>query len=125
MSIYFSVGDGRDVWNPSSEVARVFLAQTEVMAHYLAMDSGLGPVVSDEVIIDTMRFAAFTSAFTQRMLEYADDSCFHALMSGCFSIVLGLRNQLHMSTPTNDPRIVQYARAGDTLVGSQHRSSCP
>lgn len=119
MSVFFIASDGRDVWNPASEAARVFLEQATMMARILGIDSGLGPLVSDEVVIDEARFAKFGSAFAKRMLEYPDGTCFHALMGGCFSVVLGLGCELGLPAPSDDSRVGRYEREGRRLVGTR------
>src|SRR4051812_34835899 len=108
MSIYFVECDGRDVWNPSSDAARTFHALAEAIARPLGVETGLGPIKSDEVVIDRTRFAAFGSAFAARLLSTSDNSGYHVLAGGVFAVVLGLHFTLGLAYPVSDPRLERY-----------------
>ena len=116
MSVFFLSSEGEDAWNPSSDVAEVFLAQADTVARLLKIESGLGPIRGDEVIIDGSRFAAFGAAFARRMLQSADDSAMHKLLGGCFAIILGLHAVLEMPLPSGEQRFDGYASEGQRLV---------
>lgn len=94
MSVYFCTVDEQDLWNPATIVARLFRDQVESVARVLGIESGLGEIVSDEVVVDKVKFEAFMAAFSGLMLRTAPESGVHSLMGGCFEIVLALGDKL-------------------------------
>jgi hypothetical protein len=52
MSVYFIADDRRGLWNPASDTARLFHDQCTSVARMLGVESGLAPIISDEVIVD-------------------------------------------------------------------------
>jgi hypothetical protein len=117
MSIFFLSPNGDDVWNPASDVARVFHAQVESVADLLGVESGLGAIKSDEIAIETMKFCAFGSALAARIEAYREDSCFVALVGNAFAIALALQDVLGLELQTEAPRIARYRALGHELVG--------
>jgi hypothetical protein len=114
MSIFFLSPNGDDVWNPASDVARVFHAQVESVADLLGVESGLGAIKSDEIAIETMTFG---SALAARIEAYREDSCFVALVGNAFAIALALQDVLGLELQTEAPRIARYRALGHELVG--------
>jgi hypothetical protein len=90
MSIYFVTKDGRDLWNPASLTARLFHNQAESVAKLIPSETGLGPIVSDEVILDEARFALFAKAFAGFILKMDRRSGAWALSENCFGMVAAL-----------------------------------
>lgn len=58
MSIMFSA-NGTSVWWPASTVGRLFREQAEAVATALDIQSGLGELFADEVVIDLPVFEEF------------------------------------------------------------------
>ena len=69
MSIYFVTSDGRDLWNPSSFTAQLFCDQAESIARHLGVDSGLGPIVSDAVVVSELSFVSFAQSFAVQLSQ--------------------------------------------------------
>ena len=94
MSIYFVTSDGRDLWNPSSFTAQLFCDQAESIARHLGVDSGLGPIVSDAVVVSELSFVSFAQSFAVQLSQVDPESGAHVLLEGCFSIVGALAAKL-------------------------------
>jgi hypothetical protein len=65
MSVMFSV-DGTSVWWPASDIGRLFKEQAEAVAAALGVQSGLGDLYADEVVIDLPVFEAFVMMLADR-----------------------------------------------------------
>jgi hypothetical protein len=65
MSVMFSV-DGLSVWWPASTVGRLFKEQAEAVATALEIQSGLGELFADEVVIDLPVFEAFVMSLAEQ-----------------------------------------------------------
>ncbi|WP_308314614.1 DUF6086 family protein [Streptomyces gilvus] len=57
---------GRDLWCPSSEVARAFVGTAEVFSHVFDVDSGIGDPVDGVCVIDFRDFGALCAAVVDR-----------------------------------------------------------
>lgn len=58
MSCFFTLA-GRDVWNPSNSVGRLFHAQALQMGQVFGIRTGLGAFVDDECHVDAVDFRRF------------------------------------------------------------------
>jgi hypothetical protein len=59
MSVFFNDQHGSELWNPGSLSARLFVEHAGALERALEGDSGVGPIVADEVTVDTDRLRAF------------------------------------------------------------------
>ena len=66
MSVYFQYA-GREVWNPSSAVARLFMQHVVALEHVVGAPAGLSDGNSDEVNIDAHALGAFLDAVGERV----------------------------------------------------------
>lgn len=118
MSIYFVDGNEHDLWNPSSIVARAFVSQAFFVAKELGVTSGLGEIVSDEVVVDPEALYRFGEEFAEFLSSFAEDSKTAVLLGGCFAIVLGLNEMLSQPVAFDSPQLLRYAELGRNLVGN-------
>ncbi|MEU7371585.1 MULTISPECIES: DUF6086 family protein [Streptomyces] len=65
MSCFFRL-EGKDVWNPSNFVARLFIEEARALARLLELEPGIGNIVDDECDLNTREFQDFTIALVQR-----------------------------------------------------------
>ncbi len=65
MSCAFRIGD-HVLWNPATDVGRLFLGQAALLASFTGYDTGLGELAEDGCQIDPEAFAAFTEALVNR-----------------------------------------------------------
>jgi hypothetical protein len=89
MSLYFTSND-RDVWNPASGTGRLYSDQVASLARELGVESGLAPVISDEVKIDETVFVAFVQAGLAFSLQLGADSLPRALVSPVLAVSVAL-----------------------------------
>ncbi|NMO20002.1 hypothetical protein HPC49_21955 [Pyxidicoccus fallax] len=116
MSIYFMTPNKRDVWNPASVTGRLFCEQVESVARLLDVESGLGAVVSDEVVVNDEKFVSFVQSFAERLLRTSAESGAYLLLEGCFSIAGALAVKLGARLPDDDT-IATLVSEGRRIVG--------
>lgn len=102
MSILFCKPSGDVIWNPSSDSARVFLAQVRALEDMVGASGGMTDIRSDEVTVDTEQFVAFTEALSSRAMQSAGGSTFRFLVDGCLSICLALASELSPELPVSE-----------------------
>jgi hypothetical protein len=116
MSIYFISKDAGDLWNPASVAGRLFFEQAESVARTIGVATGLGAIVSDEVVVDKENFIPFAEAFANFLLRTGPRSGGRMLLEGCFSIVGALAYKLGATT-LDDPAIAGLIANGRRVVG--------
>ncbi len=94
MSIFFVTNEGNDIWNPGRVTAQMFCAQVTSIAREVGVESGLGAIISDQVIVDVEKFKAFAVAFAKYMLCLQPNDKAWTLLAGCFSFVGALAERL-------------------------------
>ncbi|MEU8300527.1 DUF6086 family protein [Micromonospora sp. NPDC048909] len=65
MSQYFQVGP-QVLWNPSNNVAELFVRTGDALSPLVGLPTGVGPNVNDDYEIDLDAFGAFVSALADR-----------------------------------------------------------
>lgn len=93
MSLYFTSRE-RDIWNPASETGRLYCEQVASIAKELGVESGLGPVISDEVEIDEGVFVAFVQAALALCLTLGAGALSGLLILPSLAISVALAEQL-------------------------------
>ena len=116
MSIYFVTSDGRDLWNPSSFTAQLFCDQAESIARHLGVDSGLGPIVSDAVVVSELSFVSFAQSFAVQLSQVDPESGAHALLEVVSQSWVRWRPNWASSGPTMRPPRVWSRTARASLV---------
>ncbi len=116
MSIYFMTASRQDVWNPASATGRLFCDQVESVARLLEVESGLGAIVSDEVVVNDEKFVSFVQSFAERLLRTSAESGAYRLLEGCFSIAGALALKLGARLPEDDT-VARLVSEGRRIVG--------
>lgn len=116
MSIFFVTNEGNEIWNPASDTARLFCDQVASIARLLSVETGLGAIISDEVIVDAAQFKAFAAAFSGFMLRLQPDGKAWLLVAGCFSFVGALAERLG-AQPVVEPELTRLIANGIRVIG--------
>jgi hypothetical protein len=116
MSIYFTTREGRDLWNPANVTGRLFHDQVNSVARILAIESGLGPIASDEVIVDEPKFLQFVKSFAEFVLTADPESGGRAVAQNCLGIAGALAEKLG-GRMSDVPEIVSLICDGRRVVG--------
>jgi len=116
MSIYFIAKDGHDLWNPAAVTARLFWDQAESVGRIISIETGLGPIISDEVIVDDARFKLFVGAFADFILKLDRESGGRALAETCFGIAGALAQKLG-GISFSELELVRLIEGGRRIVG--------
>ena len=93
MSIIIYATSGQTIWEPSLDVAKLFVEHARLLEPLCGVLSGVGPVVSDEVVIDPHQFGRFLQA-GGRLLEQSNSGPLHALVSGFLTLGGGLYRRM-------------------------------
>jgi hypothetical protein len=117
MSIFFVTRDGDDLWNPASAKALAFHAQAAAVGALLGLETGLGPIVSDECVVEAAAFGAFEAAFVARVLGELERPTRDDELDRTFSIVLALGEALGLTRPSRDPRLEPFLSEGRARIG--------
>jgi len=96
--------NGRELWEPSQDVGRLFVDQIHTLVGIAGAESGVSRVVSDEVEIDGPRFCWFVNQLAKRLGE-TDHSVLLALASGPFQVAAALHFRLCGDWPKVSPRL--------------------
>ena len=118
MSIYFIAGD-TDLWNPASFTGRLYCEQANAVARLLNVDSGVGPVLKDEVVVDAERFKAFAAAYAREVLACGPRehlSSVRVLLDGCFAFTAAMAHKLGAEFPSNRT-LTELLGLGSQLIG--------
>jgi hypothetical protein len=88
VSKYFQHGD-LVLWNPSNQVAELFLRTAETLAAVEARPTGIGPMRADEHQLDLAAYGAFVDALAHRYLA-SRHAIHRALLEGFLATALVL-----------------------------------
>ena len=105
--------DNREVWEPSLAVGYLFVDQLHSLERLIGLESGVSPVTSDEVTIDSIRFEAFIRGCL-RKLEETDHRALVVLVAGCLQLAIAVNHRITGEWPTVPERhrfLVDNARA--------------
>lgn len=76
---------GKDVWNPASQVAKIFVEQVATAAQILGVESGVEPIVEDECHIDAEKFDQFASLLSAAV-QRSNNSAFREMLHGVLEV---------------------------------------
>ncbi len=116
MSTCFTSRSGKKLWWPANLGARVFHDQAEAVGRMIEVETGLGPIVHDEVVVDDAKLEAFVNAFTVFMLRVADNSTARALLENCFAIAVAMAKKAGAKLPELG-RLADLLARGERWVG--------
>ncbi len=80
---------GRSIWEPTLRVGKCFVAQVKSIEEVLDIESGVSPIISDEVDINLAKFESFLSLCLGK-LERTNDGELFALIMGCLQVCIAL-----------------------------------
>lgn len=125
MSVYFLANE-RELWNPGVLTARFFCDAVASISQILRIESGLGPILSDEVHVDPVRLHAFALALLN-FLNRDPASAIGVLLSGTCAIVLALdvaatKGEGPIAT---DPNLLEYLQVGQAAIGQRTTTGRP
>ncbi|WP_222625458.1 DUF6086 family protein [Streptomyces buecherae] len=106
MSCFFHVAD-RDIWNPSSSIAKLFVAEAEDIASLLSEGTGIGPVVDDECELNATSFATFATALLRRHWS-TNHPILRSLLGGVAGIVFVLASRAEIDLQIDDSDCPDY-----------------
>jgi preprotein translocase subunit SecE len=104
---YLAENYQKTIWFPSSTVAQLFVGESTVIAAAFKLDSGLGPVVEDEVSVDVPVFSQFVADVT-REYEKATHPILRSLIVNFIAVAAVLVARAGGSLPESEP---EYAKA--------------
>ncbi|QKV69815.1 MULTISPECIES: DUF6086 family protein [Streptomyces] len=100
MSCYF-LSQGKDLWNPSNSVARIFVDQAIMLAKEMGLDSGIEGIIEDECEIHGDRFTAFLHALLLRHGK-SNNQALRSLLEGVTAIGLVITERAGWDMPIAD-----------------------
>lgn len=110
MSCFFRLGEVW-VWNPSNQVASLFLAEATAVGKVLGCRCGIGEIEEDEIVIDGELFAGFVSVLLREHME-TNNEVLRILVEGVLgaSLVLLARARIQVEEMDADIRQPWNAR---------------
>lgn len=88
MSCFIDI-DGDDVWNPSNQVAALFIGESRAVAQAFGVDSGVGDNIEDQCSIDSAAFASCVSVALEGFAQ-SNNAPLRALLEGWLAVALEL-----------------------------------
>jgi len=110
--------DNRDVWEPSLAVGYLFVDQIHSLERLVGLESGVSPVVSDEVTIDPARFQSFIKGCL-RILETSNNGPLVAMTAGPLLIAIALCHAITGKWPPVPEHLRNLVDDADKVIGSQ------
>lgn len=98
MSVWFNSTCGHELWNPSNRAADFFIAGVRSVEAVLEAESGIGPIVQDEVIVEASMLSNFMVA---SQIELCHPTM-RAQVAGLLAIVAVLLVRTETSVPTTE-----------------------
>lgn len=95
---------GRSIWEPSMKVGFCFVDQVRSLETLLKVESGVSPIISDEVEINPVLFEAFVAHCLDR-LERTNNGELFALVMGCLQICIALNWKIGGNLPSVSSRL--------------------
>jgi Family of unknown function (DUF6086) len=106
MSCIFQVGE-TILWNPSNQVATLFLEQAHDFCAFAGVASGLGPIWEDECNINLSEFTVYVENLAVRY-QTSKHGVLRALMEGFLSTSLVLLARVGVRVSTIDPTFAVF-----------------
>lgn len=111
---------GRSIWEPSLRVGYCFVAQVRSIEELLDIQSGVSPVVSDELDINLASFKNFLSVCLDK-LERTNNGDLFALVMGCLHICIALNWQMGGKLPKVSPRLQPILEGAGAIKNANWR----
>jgi hypothetical protein len=117
VSVYFLANE-KDLWNPGFLAARFFCDAVASISGMLGIESGLGPILSDEVVVDPVALHAFALQMRELLLNRDPTSATRVMLSGTFAIVVALDVAATEGGGSflTDPSLVEYVNLGQAAM---------
>jgi hypothetical protein len=107
--------EGQELWSPSLQTGRLFEEQVRALERLTGMESGVSPIVSDEIRIDAGRFRVFVESCLQLLAE-TNNGPLYAMSAGSIQVIVALYRRLFHQSPPAPGRTRSLVSAADRAM---------